>query len=119
MADNSYRDILVVCSGLVLIALIFNLHFLLWVVLAIAFLSLLSKFFLQNFLVFWKWLAQWLGRINAFILLTLLFVLLVLPIGILFRLTSRKTNYMHQKQQGSYYKLRDEHFVKEDFERPY
>ncbi len=68
----------------------------------------------------WLWfkLAEWLGWFNSHVLLSLIYYVLVTPIGFLFRLTGNDPLFLKDKK-GSMYTFREHTFVKEDMENPW
>lgn len=55
----------------------------------------------------WLWLGHQVGRINTWLLLSLVFFLLVTPLALLFRLTGRDLLQLRRKHLASYWHRRD------------
>ena len=69
----------------------------------------------------WFGLSNLLGTIMSKVLLTIVFAVLVTPVGIFRRLTGADTLYLKQwkKSTDSVFKVRDHEFEPEEIERPY
>lgn len=91
MEQNIYKDILVLVLGFVIIGLIFKLDWMVYSIVALgvfcAFVPIVATYVQKGWMAFGKFL----GAINATILLSIIFFLLLTPLSFLKRLTSGKT----------------------------
>ena len=67
----------------------------------------------------WLWLGHWLGLLNTWILLGIVFFLFVTPVSLLFRLMGRDALALKQKQANSYWQRQDKTWPPEDFKNQF
>lgn len=66
----------------------------------------------------WMWLARGLGRFSNGLLLSLVFLLVVVPVGVVRRLRKKERLRHYDASATSNYTARDHRFSPEDFEKP-
>lgn len=110
--------LLAIVTGFVVLYLIFDREWLLYVSAVAGIGGLLSGAFGQLIHRFWMGLAKGLGFVNAHLLLGAIFFLLLFPISLLFRLKNRDPLQL-KKGKDSYFKIRNHTFVKKDLENPW
>lgn len=85
------------------------------------FVAMAAPVFFYPFSVFWYGLAEVLGSLSSGLVLTVLYFLLVCPVGILRRIAGKDT--LHLKQFGksnlSVFKDRSKEFTRDDLQNPY
>lgn len=86
--------------------------------LAILLLGILWKPFAETLRIAWAKLGEGLGFVFGKILLSLVFFLVLLPLAT-FAKAFGKLNIRLKPGEGSYFKERNHHYVKEDFEQPW
>jgi saxitoxin biosynthesis operon SxtJ-like protein len=87
----------------------------------IGLIGLLSKFLAEKIAWFWFKLAEVLGRINGFILLTILFYVLLTPLAWLMRRFKKDTLNLKKNNlpSSSYYIDRNHEYSAKDIENPW
>lgn len=110
--------LLAIVTGFVVLFLIFDRNWLLYVSAVVGVGGLLSGAFGHLVHRLWMGLAKALGFINAHILLGAIFFLLLFPIGLLYRL-AKKDPLLLKKKDGSYFQDRNHVFGKKDLENPW
>jgi len=78
------------------------------------------KFF-YPFAILWLGFSQILGTIVSKIILSIVFILMIIPVGLLRRLLGKDTLKLSEfkKTNSSVMKSRDVYFTSEDIEKPY
>jgi len=71
------------------------------------------------FIDYWMRLAHFLGRINAAIILSLVFVAIVIPLGLVMRRGSRLSQSLRQNNGKSAFTFRNLEFAPPNFETPW
>ncbi len=114
--EKSLEAVLVICTGLLVLYWIFdNSHFLVAAT-SIGIAGVLSPFLAGIIAKAWYKLAELLGRINGFILLTILFYLFLTPLAWLSKLFKKDELQLKRKTKAedSYYIERNHTFTKKD-----
>lgn len=108
---------LVIVTGLLVIAAIFDTEIPVYLALIAGLLSFIPP--VGNRMV-WGWykLAEGLGWFNSRVLLSLVYYLIVTPIALLFRLFGNDPLLLKDKK-GSMYNFREHTYTKEDIENPW
>lgn len=108
---------LVIVTGLLVVAAIFDEEAFAYLALVIGLLSFIPP--IGNRLV-WAWykLAEGLGWFNSRVLLSLVFYLIVTPIALLFRLFGNDPLLL-KDTKGSMFNFRNHTYKKEDLENPW
>lgn len=113
--QNSSQTILSIVVGLVAFSLLFKMNLLAQIALAVGLLALLSDGFADLVSKAWLKLAQLLGRVNGYVLLTIIFFLFLTPIALLMRLVKKADNLKLKPQTGdSIYETRNHTYVPKD-----
>jgi hypothetical protein len=118
MKRKHIETIVVICLFLALLARIYRSWNLVYIAAGVALASLCSKWFREK--LYWAWmkLAEILGFISGRILLTIVFVLIVIPLSFFTR-RKKKLDMKLEGGKDSYYTGRDHRYEKKDFERPW
>ncbi len=90
MERNHYKDILVIVIGFTLIGMFFSLPWMVYTVVGIGFVCVVSETIAGYVAKGWMVFGRTLGNINAVVLLTLVFVLMVIPLSFLQRIFGKK-----------------------------
>ena len=108
---------LVIVTGLLVLAAIFDNENIAYAALAVGLLSFIPP--IGNRLV-WGWykLAEGLGWFNSRVLLSLVYYLIVTPIAFLFRLFGNDPMLLKDRK-GSMYNFKEHTYTKEDLENPW
>lgn len=91
----------------------------LWVALFIGAIGLLWPWAASKIAWAWHQLAHILGRVNGTLLLSIVFLLLVWPIGLLAKIFRRDDRLQLRKETKSYFQQRDHTFTSSDLEDPW
>ncbi len=116
--EKSLEAALVICTGLLVLYWFFdNLYFLITAT-AIGVVALLSPFLAGKIAWLWYKLAEILGRINGFIILTVLFFLFLTPLAWLSKFFKKDGLQLKRKTdpEDSYFIERNHTFSKKDLE---
>ena len=116
--EKSLEASVAICIGLLVLYWIFdNINFLIAAT-VIGAVSLLSSFLREKIAWFWFKLAEILGRINGFILLTIIFYFILTPIAWLSKLFKKDELQLKKKSdpEASYFVERNHTFTKKDLE---
>lgn len=116
-ADTSKSTVLVICMGFLVIYLVFQVKWALYVSLGVGILSLLSSFISQK--IEWGWfkLSKILGYIVPNILLSAIFFLFLFPIAVLSRLFGKKDPLMLSDKYKTYFIDINAQMDKKSFEK--
>ena len=109
---KSKETILVITTGFLAIGLLSHRPLFLYIALAIGVIGILSTWASNKIDWFWTKLSLVLGMISNTILLTLVFILVILPVGLL----RRKRMFRFDPGKTSNLVARDHTFGKEDME---
>lgn len=109
---------LVIVTGLLVLSWIFSLEWLMYAALIIGVICILIPPAGNRIVWGWYKLAEWLGWFNSRVLLSIVYFLLVTPIGILFRLFGNDPLLLKDKK-GSMYNFREHTYRKGDLENPW
>ncbi len=115
-SSDRYKTILVIVTGLVVLALIFKRH---WLIQSAMIIGLVSTFIPAAAKgIEWSWLklAQGLGWINTRILLSLVYFVFLLPIAWLSRLFTKDPLVLRNRKTASLFINRDHQYTKKDLE---
>ncbi len=114
MKQNT-RQILVIILGFAALAVLFRSPWLLLLSGGIGLASLLSQRMMTIIVQVWFRVSAALAWVNTRVLLTLVFFLLLTPLGVLYRLTRRNPLQL-KRPAGSNYHRREHTFTGEDLE---
>ena len=116
--QNTHEVILsIVCLCLVLYLISGN-HYFASVGLAIGVFALLSDKVRNIIVTIWSKVLLVLGKVNGFVLLSLVFFLILSPIAFVYRIFNKDSLSLKPKA-GSYFAVRDHTFAKSDLENPW
>ena len=118
MVDNTRKTILTIVFGFIILFLFFENDWMIYTGLAIGILSFLSPFISKQVVKIWHGIAKILGFINTWILLTLIYYFVLLPLSWISKL-SNKSIILRDKGLTSYFTERNHKYAKEDFEKPW
>ena len=114
----TYQSILVICVGFLLLYLWLGHLWLLYIGLGVGVVSLLSHRVAELMVRGWEMLGRALGYVNSRIILSLIYVLIVLPMALFYRASRQKTLQM-RRSGGSYWVTRDHPYRRQDLENPW
>jgi len=116
MRQNSYKTVLVIVTGLLLLSWIFKVQLLTKIGFGVALLSIL--FPVAADWIDWAWMkfALALGWINSRILLTVLYFLFLLPIAWVSRLFTKDPLQLKSGKTKTVYIDRNHQYIKKDLE---
>jgi hypothetical protein len=113
--QNSSTTILSIVVGLIGFSLLFKINLLAQIALGVGLIALLSDGFADLVSKGWMKLAMLLGRVNGYILLTIIFFVFLTPIALLMRLLQKVDNLKLKPQSGdSIYESRNHTYVAKD-----
>lgn len=116
--DKINSTLLAIVTGFIVLYLIFDREWMLYVSAVVGIGGLLSTTFGGLIHRLWMGLAKGLGFINGHLLLGLIFFFLLFPISLLYRLKSSDPLQL-KKGKDSYFKDRNHTFEKKDLENPW
>ncbi len=118
-SNKPTESILGIVIGFLILFLLFQRDWLLYVSLVVGLAGLFSPFLSRW--IDWGWMQfVWaLGWVNSRILLSLVFFVVLLPISLLFRLITGKDTMMLKKRTDTYFKERNHTFTPKDLEHPW
>lgn len=105
---------LAIVVGFVALSLIFGFPVLIYVALAIGFLSLLSTTIQRGIIFVWEKIARLLGTVNSYLLLSIIFFIFLTPIAWLMKLFANKDHLRLKKPVDSNFFERKHTFKKAD-----
>ncbi|GJM32885.1 MAG: hypothetical protein DHS20C18_18860 [Saprospiraceae bacterium] len=116
--NSKTESILGIVIGFLILFLIFDQRWMIFVSLIVGLAGLFSTFLAQY--IDWAWMkfVRILGWINSRILLSLVFFVVLLPLALLSRLF-KKDPLMLKKRTDSYFKERNHTFTPKDLEHPW
>lgn len=112
---SPYIAALTVVLFLLILFFLFGKQWLLYASFAIGFLSLLSEKIASIIDVIWGRVMRIVGTINAYLILTLVFFLVLFPIAILYRLFTKDAMNL-KANKDSYFIVRDHKYEAKDLE---
>lgn len=105
---------LAIVVGFIGLSLIFDIPVLIYIALAIGFISLLSTTIQGKIIFVWEKIAKVIGTINSYLLLSIIFFIFLTPIALLMKLLNNKDSLRLKKPTDSNFFVRDFKFKKED-----
>lgn len=115
---KTYQGILAMVTGFMLLYLIFNKTWLLYLSASVGVITLVSSQAANLIYKYWMKLAQILGTINSKILLTIIFFLFLTPLSFLYRLLNKDTLQLKKdSSKTSYFITRNHTYTKADLEK--
>lgn len=119
MKQQDYKTVLVMVLGLLIIALWRDWLWLTYTAISLGVAALISQQLLGLILKGWFGLAKILGFINSRILLTVIYVIVLLPMAFLSRVFGKQTVQLKKNPGKSYFATRNHTYVKADLENPW
>lgn len=119
--NNHYITLLSITGSMLILFIFFNSSYIIYAALGIIFISFIfpeaGKYIAGVFI----FLMKSLGKINMYLFTSLFFYLFLLPIGMIFKITSKKISLekSNKNTSGSYFIDRDKLFEVKDFENPW
>jgi hypothetical protein len=110
--EKIYITNIVLAAGLIIFSLLLKIQWLIYIGLAILVLSALSKLLAEWIAKSWLALGKLLGAINSKIILSLFFILILVPTSLLRKILSKSTS----NKQSSWQVQKKEDF---DFTKPW
>ncbi|MBO9572765.1 MAG: hypothetical protein J7497_11260 [Chitinophagaceae bacterium] len=109
--NTVYQTILILVAALVFIFILTGYKPLLWLGLVLSLIGVLSPWLAAKVHAGWMWLSRILGYISGNVLLTLVFIVFVIPVSIFIRkkLSIRETGF----------RIRNHIYQKKDLENPW
>ena len=116
--EKNLEAALAICAGMLVLYWIFDNTYFLIAATVVGVSALLSPFLAKMIAWFWYKLAETLGRINGFIILTVLFFFFLTPLAWLSKLFKKDDLQLKRKTkpEESYFIERNHSFTKKDLE---
>jgi hypothetical protein len=118
MKRKHVETIIVICAFLLLIGRINRSWNYVYIASVVAILSFTWKWFRENVHWLWMKLAEAMGFVTGKILLTVVFIIVVIPLSFFAKLRG-KLNMNLKSGRETYFKTRNHNFAKEDLEHPW
>ncbi|MDW3194056.1 MAG: SxtJ family membrane protein [Cytophagales bacterium] len=119
MKQQDYKTVLVMVLGLLIIAIWREWTWLTYTSIGIGLAAVISNRILTLIVKGWFGLAKVLGYINSRILLTVVYVLILMPLAFLSRMFGNNSVQLKKKNGESYFETRNHKYVKADLENPW
>jgi len=116
---DKLKALLIIITGFVVLGLIFNNKIFLYISAGVGVISFLIPIISDGIVWIWFKIAEGLGWINSRILLAAVFLVFLIPISWLYKITKRNPLSLRKVKEGSLYTLRNHHYEKEDFIYPW
>ncbi len=119
--NNHYITLLSIIGSMLILFIFFKSSYIIYAALAIIFISFIFPEAGQYIAGVFIFLMKSLGKINMYLFTSLFFYLFLLPIGMIFKITSKKISLekSNKNTSGSYFIDRDKLFEAKDFENPW
>lgn len=114
--QDRYKTILVIVTGLLGLALIFKITWLIYVSLAIGVVSIFSSVAAKGIEWAWLKLALGLGWVNSRILLSVIYFVFLLPIAWISRLFTKDPLVLRKRKTATLFITRNHLYTKKDLE---
>lgn len=117
MKNNKWRDTIIVLVAVLMLLFVFikQLVFL-YIALGLCFVAIFIPSLAQLIHKLWFLLAKFLGAVFGKILLTLVYIIFILPLALIFR---KKLSLDLKLRSDTYFKNRDHQYSKKDMENPW
>ena len=114
---NNSEVMLTIVVGLLIISLVFKIHWLQIAAVILGLIGIFFEFFTEKIVWLWLKFAHYLGKINSTILLSIIFFLFLTPIAFVFKLL-RKVDVLKLKKvtENSVYENRNHTYEPKDLE---
>jgi hypothetical protein len=114
--QDRYKTILVIVTGLIALALIFKISWLMLVALAIGIVSIFIPAAAKGIEWAWLKLAMGLGWVNSRIILSLVYFIFLLPLAWVSRMFTKDPLTLKRRKTASLFVTRDHLYTKKDLE---
>ena len=114
---RSKETVLVITVGFLALHMIFKVRLFLTLSLVIGLAGILSSWLSEKIHFLWMGLSLLLGKVSNGILLTLVFFLVLTPVGLFRRLFKKSSMTLVDRDQESNFTDRDHSFTKQDLEK--
>lgn len=114
---SSYETIAAFVTLSIILFLIFDALYILYIGLGIGLSTLLFRSLAALFNKAWMYVSKWLNYIISRVLLSIVFFLILTPIAILYRLVGKDSLQKTQSDEDSYFEERNYQFKPEDFKK--
>ncbi|CAN5208869.1 hypothetical protein BH09BAC1_BH09BAC1_03860 [soil metagenome] len=114
ITTERYQNMLIISAGFTVLWFGFGWEPLLFVALSVALIGLASGWLSDRLIFGWHKLGHALGYVNSRIILSVVFIVVLTPIAMLYRLTRKK-----ELPTGSYFITRNHAYVSKDMEKPW
>ncbi len=115
---DHFQTVLVITLGFIGLSYVFGTEVLLYIGIGIGAVGALTSFTAKYISLAWYKLGEVLGLINGTILLTVLFFIFLVPMGMIYRWT--KKNALNMKdREATLFKVRDHQFTAKDLQDPW
>lgn len=114
---NKFRDLLVMLTGLLVLSLVFQTFWPSLVATVVGIIGLVSPKGGTLIVKGWLKLAEGLGWVNSRIILTLIYVVYLIPFSVIFRMTQRNPLDLKKVDGGSLFHQREHKYVKKDLDK--
>jgi hypothetical protein len=115
-SQDRFKTILVIVTGLLALALIFKVQWLLYIALAVGACAVFSSAAAKG--IEWAWikLATFLGWVNSRILLSVIYFVFLLPLAWISRLFTKDPLVLRRRNTSSLFVTRNHQYTKKDLE---
>ncbi|MFO7790888.1 MAG: hypothetical protein R6V32_09970 [Bacteroidales bacterium] len=116
---SALKTVLVITVGFVIIYMICECMWALWIAVAVGFSGMVSKFMAFHIDFLWMQLARLLNLVIPNLLLAVVYFILLVPVALLSRLFTKKDQLHLRNKPGSLFENRDKTFTPSSFEKPW
>lgn len=119
--NNHYGTLLSIIGSMLILFIFFKSNYIIYAALALILISLIFPEAGQYIAGFFIFLMKSLGKINMYLFTSLFFYLVLLPIGMIYKITNKKISLGKSKKitLKTYFDERDKLFEAKDFENPW
>lgn len=117
--EDKFKTLLVIVTGFVVIGLIIENRIFLYLAASIGIISFLIPVVSDGIVWGWFKIAEGLGWLNSRILLSAVFLVFVIPLSWLYRLTKKNPLFLRKVDSDSLFAERNHEYGKEDFLYPW
>ncbi len=118
-AEKTNQTMLVLVTGTIVLFFIFKLKWLLIIGIVLGFIGMFMPRPSRTIAIYWFKLAELIGAVVSKVLLSLMFILFLLPIAFLSRLFRPDLLQIKPKKEGSYYVVRNYLYTAESIKKPW
>ncbi len=117
--NKTYQTILVICLGLVVLAVLAHVQPVLWLAVAVGVVALISEKLARLIERGWMIFSETLGKIMSRLLLSLIFFIILTPLALVYRLLGKDGLSLKPAGGNSLFKTRDHQYRADDLEKPW